>query len=122
MSENGRKSWTLFYRIHSRQRRLTIGPYPKFMPAAAREAALAALADVEKGIDPAFEKKARRQRPATPEFETFETALTDYFREHALRNMAASTYAETKRQLERDVLPKWKDIPLREIKDRHALN
>lgn len=120
VSESGRKSWTLFYRIHGRQRRLTIGPYPKFMPAAAREAALSALADVEKGIDPAFEKKARRNDPL-PEFETFETALADYFAQHAAKNMAASTYAETKRQLERDVLPKWKNIPLREIKDRHAL-
>jgi integrase len=35
--------------------------------------------------------------------------------------MAASTYAETKRQIERDVLPHWRDMPLRDIKDRHVL-
>jgi integrase len=120
VSESGKKSWCLFYRIRREQRRLTIGSYPKITPAAARTAALAALAAVEKGIDPAAEKKARRDDPV-PEFETFGTALADYFGQHAGKNMAASTYAETKRQLERDVLPKWRNLPLREIKDRHAL-
>jgi integrase len=47
--------------------------------------------------------------------------LSDYFSQYAAANMAPSTYAETKRQLERDVLPHWKDMPLRDIRDRHVL-
>jgi integrase len=120
VTENGRKSWSLFYRIHGRQCRYTIGPYPQFKPDAARAKAVEILNQVGEGIDPAVEKRSLRRDPL-PELETFETVLADYFSQHAAKNMAASTYAETKRQLERDVLPHWRDMPIREIKDRHAL-
>jgi integrase len=120
VSESGRKSWSLFYRLHGRQHRFTIGAYPQFLPAAARAKATELRNQVDLGINPAVEKRSRRTDPL-PEVETFETVLADYFSQYAATNMAPSTYAETKRQLERDVLPHWRDMPLREIRDRHVL-
>jgi integrase len=120
ISESGRKSWSLFYRLHGRQHRFTIGAYPQFKPAAARAKATELRNQVDLGVNPAVEKRSRRTDPL-PEVETFETVLADYFSQYAATNMAPSTYAETKRQLERDVLPHWRDMAIREIKDRHAL-
>jgi integrase len=120
VSESGRKSWSLFYRHRGKQHRYTIGGYPQFKPAAARTKATEIRNQVDHGINPAIEKRSRRTDPL-PEVETFETVLADYFSQYAATNMAPSTYAETKRQLERDVLPHWRDMAIREIKDRHAL-
>lgn len=120
VSESGRKSWSLFYRLHGKQQRYTIGVYPQFKPAAARTKATEILNQVDHGIDPTAEKRSRRLDPL-PKMETFETVLADYFSQYAAKNMAPSTYAETKRQLERDALPHWKDMPLRDIRDRHVL-
>src|SRR5689334_16061309 len=72
VTENGHKSWTLFYRIHGRQRRLTLGSYPAIMPAAARKKAAEALHRVEQGKDPGAEKLAIRNTPL-PATDTFET-------------------------------------------------
>jgi integrase len=120
VSESGRKSWSLFYRLHGKQHRFTIGAYPQFLPAAARSRATEIRNQVDLGVNPAVEKRSRRTDPL-PEVDTFETVLADYFSQYAATNMAPSTYAETKRQLERDVLPHWRDMAIREIKDRHAL-
>jgi integrase len=120
VSESGRKSWSLFYRLHGKQHRFTIGAYPQFKPADARTKATEIRNQVDQGVNPAIEKRSRRNDPL-PEVETFETVLADYFSQYAAKNMAPSTYAETKRQLERDVLPHWRDMPLRDIKDRHVL-
>jgi integrase len=120
VSESGRKSWSLFYRLHGKQHRFTIGAFPQFKPSAARAKATEIRNQVDQGINPAIEKRSRRNDPL-PEVETFETVLADYFSQYAAANMAQSTYTETKRQLERDVLPHWRDMPLRDIKDRHVL-
>jgi integrase len=120
VAESGHKSWTLFYRIHGRQRRLTLGSWPAIKPAEARKKAAEALHKVEQGKDPGAEKLAIRNNPL-PAVETFETVLIDYLRQHAKRNMKESTFTETKRSLERDVLAKWRHIPIAEITKRHIL-
>jgi integrase len=120
VSESGQKSWSLFYRHRGKQHRYTIGAYPQFKPSAARAKATEIRNQVDMGVNPAVEKRSRRNDPL-PEVETFETVLADYFSQYAATNMAPSTYAETKRQLERDVLPHWKTMPLRDIRDRHVL-
>jgi integrase len=122
VSENGHKSWTLFYRIHGRQRRLTLGSYPAIKPADARKKAAAALESVERGRDPGAEKLAIRNSPL-PAVDTFETVLADYLAQHGRRNLKQSTFDETKRSLERDVVDrgKWRNIPISEISKRHVL-
>src|SRR5271166_2044670 len=77
VTENGRKSWSLFYRFNGRLRRFTIGRYPAIKPAQARLEAITALEQVRQGIDPAEEKRARRDKPS-PEAESFESLAQDY--------------------------------------------
>ncbi|MHC2281040.1 integrase [Bradyrhizobium diazoefficiens] len=122
VTETGNKSWVLFYRAHGRQVRYTWSR-PLMKPAEARKAAGELLQKVQDGIDPMAEKRALRDDPL-PAADTFETLLSDYLAHHAKRNMKASTYAETKRSLERDVLDrgKWKTLPLTAITKRRVMD
>jgi hypothetical protein len=57
---SGTKTFVFQYRCAGRNRLLTIGKYPKFSLARAREIAATARRKVEEGIDPAEEKTQKR--------------------------------------------------------------
>jgi len=120
VTDKGRKSWSLFYRLNGRLRRFTIGRYPAIKPALARREATTALERVRLGIDPAEEKRERRDKPS-PETETFEALVQDYLERHLRKNSAAATYQEAKRDLESNVLPKWRNRQLASISRRDAI-
>jgi integrase len=121
VTENGRKSWSLFYRFNGRLRRFTIGRYPAIKPSQARREATNALERVRQGIDPAEEKRARRDKPS-PEAETFEVLVQGYLERHVRKNSAPATYQEAKRDLEYNVLPKWRNRPIASISRRDAID
>ena len=52
VTDRGRKSWSLHFRIGGHLRRLTLGTYPALTPAQARQEANLALEKVRRGIDP----------------------------------------------------------------------
>jgi integrase len=106
VTSNGHKSWSLFYRHGGRLRRYTIGNYPAFDPAAARKAASSALHRLAEGIDPGEEKRVRRNAPK-PLADDFESFAREYLERQVKRNTAASTYRETARIIEQDVIPEW---------------
>jgi integrase len=76
---------------------------------------------VRQGIDPAEEKRTRRDTPS-PEAESFEALVQDYLERHVRKNCAPATYQEAKRDLERNVLPKWRGRPIASISRRDAIN
>ena len=121
VSDKGRKSWSLFYRLHGRQRRFTLGRYPAIKPAQARTEAIKMLERVREGIDPMEEKRARRDQPS-PETETFGALVQDYLERHVRKNSANATYQEAKRDLECNVLPMWRDRPIASISRRDAID
>ena len=66
ISYGGGRSWVYFYRVHGKQRRLTLGPYPALSLAEARGAWRTARAAVDRGEDPAAAKaEAKRREPDT---------------------------------------------------------
>src|SRR5438045_1979203 len=67
LTSKGAKSWCLFYRMGGRLRRYTIGSFDRFNTKAAHEAADAAWALINKGIDPGAQKRARRAAPDVAE-------------------------------------------------------
>jgi integrase len=121
ITENGGKSWSVFYRMSGRLRRFTIGSYPAIKPAQARREASAALERVRQGFDPADEKRARRYLPS-PETETFGAVAQDYLDRHVKKNNAPSTYQEAKRDLETNALAKWRHRPVASITRRDVLD
>src|SRR4051794_20020368 len=66
ISYGGGKSWVYFYRLHRKQRRLTLGTFPAMSLADAHEAWRVAHSAVERGQDPATAKmEAKRCKPDT---------------------------------------------------------
>jgi integrase len=60
----GSKSFFIDYRLNGQQRRYTIGPFPRWSAEAAREEAKKLRRDVDRGVDPAGDKRARRTAPS----------------------------------------------------------
>ena len=121
ITDNGGKSWCAFYRFKGRLRRFTIGRYPAIKPVQARREAAAALERVREGVDPAEEKQAQREM-RTPETDTFGAVALDYVERHHGKNSRKSTYLEAKRDIERNVLPKWRNRPIASISRRDVLD
>src|SRR5262249_47616532 len=59
----GGRSFFIDYRLHGRQRRYTIGPFPRWSAEAARERAKELRRQIDRGEDPAGDKRARRTAP-----------------------------------------------------------
>lgn len=118
VTTNGVKSWCVMYRLDGKQRRMTIGTFPAYELAAARELARDTLKKVGRGIDPAEERKAARVAPAPTATETVEMAVHEFIEKHAKRN--TRSWAETQGVFRRHVLPAWGDRPLASITRRDA--
>ncbi len=52
ITARGERSWVFFYRFGTRQRRMTLGPYPGMSLDEAREAAHQAMHQIRIGVDP----------------------------------------------------------------------
>jgi integrase len=72
----GGKSFFIDYRLNGVQRRFTIGPFPRWSAEAAREQAKKLRKDIDRGIDPAGDKRARRTAP------TIQDLIDRYIADH----------------------------------------
>ena len=71
----GGKSFFVDYRLNGRQRRITIGPFPRWS-VAARGEAKELRRQIDVGVDPAGEKRERREAP------TIQDLVNRYIEEH----------------------------------------
>jgi integrase len=58
----------------------------------------------------------------TPETDTFSAVAHDYLERHHRKNSRESTFLEAKRDIERNVLPKWRSRPIASISRRDVLD
>jgi integrase len=108
VTANDVRTWTVFYRDqHRRQKRLTLGRFPAVLLADARELAREAQRKVAKGGDPVVEKRAAR------EVLTFGELAESYIENHA--KPTKRSWAEDERQMNADLLPKWRTRPAVEV-------
>ena len=115
VTSNDVRSWTVFFRDkNGRQKRLTLGRFPAVTLADARELAREAQRSVAKGGDPVAEKRAAR------EVLTFGALAERYIEDHAKPNKRS--WAEDQRQLDANLLPKWKNRPAAEVTAEDLLN
>jgi len=102
------RTWTVFYRDkNARQKRLTLGRYPAVKLVDARELARDAQRSVAHGGDPVVERRAAR------DVLTFAKLAERYIDDHAKLNK--KSWKEDERQLEADLLPRWKSRPAADI-------
>ena len=113
VTASGHKSWGLDYRVNGKRRRTMIGPWPSVEIDEARERAEDLKRHVRDGLDPSAEKRAAKQKAASPD--TFTATVEDFLKRHASRNKSAK---ETERIFRVYVLPSWGGRALDEIKRR----
>jgi integrase len=89
----GGKSFFVDYRLDGRQRRITIGPYPRWSVAAAREKAKELRSDIDRGIDPAGDRASRRDAP------TVQDLIDRYIVDHLPRKTVASVRLEDEKKM-----------------------
>jgi integrase len=107
---SGVRSWAVRYRHRGASRKYTIGQFPAFSLAQAREAAGGILRAVAAGRDPATEKKAK---PA--EAGTVESTVADFVKRHVDRNYRPGPRQQTARLLRLYVVDKWGDRKIADI-------
>jgi integrase len=77
LNAGGAKSFFLNYRVDSREKRITIGRFPRWSVAAARSRAKELRIEIDRGIDPAGQKRERREAP------TMADLIARYIDEHS---------------------------------------
>jgi integrase len=122
ITDKDARTWFVMYRTgigeSRRQRRLRIGDAAVMKLGDARELAEKALRKVDRGIDPATEIEDDYEPDATAG--TVRAVAEDYLARYVRRRTRPSTYKETKRIFDVDVLPVWGDRQITSI-DRAAV-
>lgn len=118
VTETGRKSWSLMYRVAGRGeggkrgplRRMTLGQYPLVRLAEARDLARAAYQRAEAGEDPA---DARRDEARQRAELVFEAILDDFIELHA--KAKTKKWRDTERLLREQVVADWRGMPIDKV-------
>jgi integrase len=109
---SGRKQFTVRYRIRGTQRRHMLGEYPALSLAKARKFAREAQVSIDNGHDPAGERQVAKAKRV----DTVGVLADEYLAKHARK--FKRTAAEDERILNVDVLPKWREMSVRELTRR----
>jgi integrase len=117
-----RRTWTLFYRLGGKQRRLTFDDrYPKLDLAGARIAAAKALQMVAAGTDPAI-VKAETKAAAARAPDTVANVVELFIKRHLEGKRRAPRYiADTRRTFANHVLSRWAERNIKSITRRDVI-
>jgi integrase len=108
----GAKSWAVRYSRSGRVLKTTVGPYPDISLAEARQQASQITASVARGHDPQHDKKAAR---APVVLRTVKMTADEFLKRHTDKKNGARWAAETKRIIERNILPLIGDKALADV-------
>ena len=113
ITPNGAKTWIYRYRFNGIARRMTLGKYPAVNLAEARKRHSEAVFDLQHDIDPGRQAIAeKRKLKAVPNFRDVILELWEAELKHKKSGI------ETRRLLEKDVVPYWGNRKVSEIKRR----
>lgn len=117
---SGVKSWAVRYRHATKPRKMTLGGYPAISLADARKEAQKALRLVSEGRDPATEKAdADDARPA--HMDLVPAVLDEFVSRYVEVKNSQSYIDETKRIIEADLKPAWKQKLIKAVTKRDVL-
>jgi integrase len=105
----GARSFFVNYRIGDREKRFTIGSYPDWSAEAARGEAKDLRRRIDRGEDPALERKTQREAPTVRD-------LAERYRVEHLANKAKSSQINDWAMVKNDILPAMGD---RKVADAH---
>lgn len=116
----GSKCWRMKYRIHGKEKRLSMGMYPTVSLAEARDGREKAKKLLLKNIDPSADKKAQKREAARTSQNTFKALALEWHETY--KEKWTERHANTVlRRLEIDVFPEIGSMPITEIKPIHLI-
>ena len=118
---SGAKSFAVRYRHRGRSRKLTIGRFPVFDLAAAREKARGALQAVAEGRDPCREQRQRRAETDRDDRDSVSAQVETFLTRYVRPSTKARTATEVDRRLRKYVLPSWGSRRVQDITRRDVI-
>jgi integrase len=106
----GARSFFVNYRIEGREKRFTIGSYPDWSAEAARAEAKELRRRIDRGEDPALDRKTRRDAPTVRD-------LAERYRAEHLANKAKSSQINDWAMIKNDILPAIGDRKVADVHD-----
>jgi len=119
--EDGRKYWRLRYRIHDKEKSISLGVYPDVSLSEAREKAKLERKKVEDHIDPSTDRKVIKQRAKQAAENSFEAVSREWYAKQ-LHTWVHSHAKDVKRRLEGNVFPYIGIHPISKIEAPELLN
>ena len=119
LSSTGAASWVLRFRIHGKQRELTLGRYPEISAATARRLAMEMRTQVQQGVDVARDKQ--KTKLELERSWTFQRLADDYMTK-AAGYLAEATLAGRKQQLRDYVFNRIGKLPATEVSPRDIVD
>jgi integrase len=104
VSEHGKLTFIVLRRLHGKLARRMIGQYPIMPLAEAREAALQALRDIERGIDPKEKKAVERRAEAHRRANSFASVAEEFITRH-VRKLRSGREVEA--AIRRELIERW---------------
>jgi integrase len=111
VTKAGTKAFILNFHVNKRERRITIGKWPAWSAAAAREKARELRRLVDQGIDPLDERIERREAPTVGDL------WLEYEKVH-FPTLSPRSQTDQKGMWANHILPELYPIPLRELSSR----
>jgi integrase len=115
VSEHGKLTFVVMRRLHDKIVRRMIGQYPIMTLAKAREGALEALRDIERGIDPKQKKEAQARADAHRRANSFAPITEEFIARHVAKLRSAP---EVEAAIRRELIGRWGGRPITEINRR----
>lgn len=114
VNPSGAKWWRLKFRVHGREKLLSLGTYPDTSLAYAREQREEARALLARGVDPGAHRKATKQGDAERLANSFEAITREWFAAHGPK-LAPAYAVKVIRRFERDLFPTLGKVPVADL-------
>ena len=121
VTDKGKVTFIVMRRLRNKPVRRMLGQYPIMTLSKAREAALEALWDIERGIDPKEKKAAARAADAHRRANSFASVAEEFIARHVAKLRSSP---EVKAAIRRELIGRWGLRPITEVNRRdivHAL-
>ncbi|MCL1886611.1 MAG: integrase arm-type DNA-binding domain-containing protein, partial [Betaproteobacteria bacterium] len=115
------KYWRMNYRFDSKNKTLAFGKYPDVSLSEARKRRQEARTQIQQGIDPAEDKKAKRAARKEATANTFEKIAREWHH-NRLNGWTPQTAKEIINRLEKDIFPEIGSLPVSEITHKQLID
>ncbi|MEI2767435.1 MAG: integrase arm-type DNA-binding domain-containing protein [Nitrosomonas sp.] len=119
--EDGRKYWRLRYRLHGKEKLLSLGVYPDVSLSLARERAKIERDKIKNNVDPSIDRQINKQKAKETAANSFEVVAREWYTKQT-HTWSISHSKDVLRRLEGNVFPYIGMYPISQIDAPQLLN